>query len=806
VSGLVDRVLLTPPPFDAPENLVLIWNVEDRDGARMRVAAPDVQAFRERSRSLESVAFMNRVTDGAIEANDGSAAHVRLAAVTENFFEVLGVEPTLGRAFSTAEAGGFATSPEEAATAAMAVESRDAAGPTPVVLANGFWRSVYGGDPAIVGSVVRLNGRAATVVAVMGPRFRVDVRPDAGVATDVDAWVPFALPLASLQRTDGRLLDQDSDNTGVAIGRLRGGASFEVAEAEMGSIGDRLRDEMDAPATGIGIELRRMHDDATAHLRPLLATLLGAATVLLLVACLNVSTLVLARGLARREELVVRSALGAGTSRIARAVLTENALLFFLGMVGATCVAWIGSALLGQALTTKIPIVGSWGVVSMRVMVASILTGLLFLTLGCAPAMTAVLHGAVLRGAGWNGAAVAMGSRASTRSRNLLVIGQVALSSVLVLGSASLMRHAAELRQIRPGFDPEGALTFNLSLRAPDRYRGPADRARLMREIETTLAEVPRVRAVGLVGALPLGGRRWTQPYGLPGQAEHEWQSNRADFRVATAGYFYALGVELHEGRTFTLDEDLEEERRVVVVDERLAQRIAPGGSAVGAVIGIPLDGAAVQAQIVGVVGHVRHDDLTTDGREAIYVPYRQEASRDVSFVVRTEGDPTALAAPVRAAIHRIDDQIPVYDVRPLQAYLEEAIAPTLLALALVVAFAGLTLLAAAVGLYGVVAYEVGRRTKDIGLRMAVGASAREVRRSVLATGLRLGVLGTAAGAVLSLLAVGFVRPTLLGVDVTSPGTWAATALVTLSGALAAAWVPARRASLLDPREALRVD
>ncbi|HSR41797.1 MAG TPA: FtsX-like permease family protein, partial [Longimicrobiales bacterium] len=409
------------------------------------------------------------------------------------------------------------------------------------------------------------------------------------------------------------------------------------------------------------------------------------------------------------------------------------------------------------------------------------------------------------------GALAAAGSGASGparpgRARRGLVVVQIALSVALVLGAGLLLRTVDALHATRPGFDPRGALTFRLSLRVPEAYRGPAQRAEFMRRVGAGVGDLPGVRAVGLVGVLPLEGRRWTQPYGLPGQPRTAWEANHADFRVATSGTFRALGTRILEGRGFTVREDVVESERVVVVDRILAERIAPGGSAVDAVIGIPLDGAPVEARVVGVVEAVRYDRLDADGREAIYVPYRQEASREVSFVVRTDADPAGLVPGVRRIVRELDPRIPVYDVRTLADYVDGAVASRTFALRLLSAFAGLALLCATIGLYGVVAFEVRRRKRDIGVRLAVGATRPEVVRTVLVSGLRMAGAGLFAGALLAVVVARALGSLVVAVDTADPTLWSGVVGLILVVTLAATWGPAVRASRLDPAEALRAE
>ncbi|MCI0435315.1 MAG: ABC transporter permease [Gemmatimonadetes bacterium] len=791
IFGLVDQTLFRPAPYESPDELVLVWSTLGQDPARVPVAAPDVAVFRERSRRFESFAFMNRVRDGAIGSEAATGVeHVRIATVTPNFFELLGIRPVLGRVFAGHDI--VSSSRDDGALTAPVV-----------VLSHRTWRSVFGADPGVVGQVVRLNGWPVTLLGVLPALFRLELPPDAGIATDADVWSPLQVPLIAFRRGDGRLLDQDSDNSGVAIGRVRTGVSLDEAVAELSAIGDQLRHEVPAyTAAGLRVSARSMHEDATAHASGLLRALLAGAGIVLLVACLNLSTLVLARGMRRHAELAIRTALGSSRMRILRQLVTENLLLVAVGGGFAAMVAAFGTELFARTLPPGLlPNVAlRWD--PLGVLLATAVTAAVVLAFGILPTLGIVMHEQRGRIGG-----VFQRTRGRTmRMRHALVLSEVALSVVLVSCAAFLIRTTFELRAIRPGFESANALTFSVSLRVPGRYTGPAERARFMREVETAIRDLPGVRAVGLTGGLPLSGRRWTQPYGLPGQAQPEWQENRADFRVITSGWFEAVGARVLEGRAFTHDEDLIEDRRVVIVDEKLARRIVRGGSAVGATVGFPLDGQPIHAEVVGVVEHIRHDELTSEGREALYVPYRQEASRDVSFVLRTEGDPAALAPAIRGTLRAIDPEVPVYALRTMDEYVDDALSPTRFALVLLAGFAVLTLLASGLGLHGVIAYEVGSRTREIGLRMAIGASAQGVMRSVLLSGVRLGGAGVLIGAALATIAARLLQPLVYGVETADPLTWAMVLSAVLAVTLLSCWVSALRASRLDPALALRAD
>jgi predicted permease len=400
---------------------------------------------------------------------------------------------------------------------------------------------------------------------------------------------------------------------------------------------------------------------------------------------------------------------------------------------------------------------------------------------------------------------LAVGTGRAGASRRVLVVAEIALSMVLLVGSGLLLRTLAALGRQHPGFDPQNALTFRVSLRAPDSYVGPAARAEFLRQVADRLGSLPGVQAVGAIGGLPLSGTTWTQPYGQASEPPEAWERNEADFRVITSGYFKAMGTRLLAGRPFTLDEDLVEERRVAIVDARMARRLAPGGESVlGRTIAFPLDGRPVSAEIVGVVDHVRYARLDRDGRETIYVPYRQEASRDVYVVLRTTGTQAGLAEAVRREVSGLDSRLPVYDIRTLEEYVGAAIAPTRFALTLMTGFAVLAVVLACTGLYGVLAFTVAQRTREFGIRVAVGARQADVLLGVLAEGTRVTAVGLALGSVLSLAVAGTFSDLLFGVRAADPLTFGAVGLLLGAAALIACYLPARRAARVDPMVALR--
>lgn len=798
VFSAVDAVLLRPPSYDDPERLVLLWHRSDATGtSRLRVSAPDVVDYRERSTLFSGFAFVASPRDALLgssgAATAGAREHVRVGRVSPDLFSVLGVGTVAGRVFR----------PEESVLPPAALA--DTAPPPPpgvAMLSHRLWRDRFGGDPGVVGRTVQLDQTRMRVVGVLEPDFELLLPPGAGIEADADLWTPLRVPLFHLRRAEG-FQDQDSDNTGAVIGRLRSGATLQQARAEMDRIAEAQRSEVGFyERARIGIDVVPMQSDAVARARPAIVALGAAVVLVLLIACLNVSNLLLARTVGREGELTVRHTLGAGRRRLARQLLTEAGLLAVLGAV-----AGLGLALW---LLELVPLVASAGLprleraaVDGRALGFTAAVGLMATLLaGGAPALL------VARKAGR--AMLHVRGTAGTRRflQSGLVVVQVALCLALLAGAGLLLRSFAGLYRVDPGFRPDGLVTFRATL-PPGAVGGPAARAELMDRLLDRVRAVPGVGRAGLVGGLPLGGEVWRQPYGPPDQPPATWRGEPANFRVVTSEYFAAMGIPLLAGRSFTRREDVVEEGRVVVVDRALARRIAPEGNPVGRRIGFPLDGDPVRAEIVGVVETVRHADLREPGRETLYVPYRQEASRTVTVAVRVdEGSEEGTLPAIRRAVDPFAraEALPVYDFRPMSAYVGRALAPNRFALS---AFTGLGLTAlflAALGLYGLMAEGVGRRTREIGVRMALGASERAIVRRFLIRGLALVGIGLAAGWVLSLALGRLTSDLLYAVAPGDPLTRLVSASVLLAAATAAILVPAVRAGRIEPAIALRAE
>jgi putative ABC transport system permease protein len=790
VFTVVHGVLWRPLPYADPDRLVFLWHRMEASGMqRTRIPGPDVAEFRDRATLFEGFAFMLNVRAVALAAG-GTTEPARRGFVTANFFSVLGARAAIGQAFD----------PNADVPQAAGLSGEAPLPPSSIVLGHALWRGRFGGDPGVIGRTVQIDGRPATVVGVMPRGFAVPMPAGVGLTQDLDAWTRIRVPLDRFRRPDG-LRDQDSDNTGAVVARLKPGVSLERAQAELDVIAAQQRETVARYGElGMRIEVVPFRDDVVAHRRPLLLALFAAVGLVLLIACVNIANLSLARLSSRRREIALRAALGAGGRRLMRQLMTESGVLAAAGGVGGLLMAaWAVPVLLRYG--PDLPRMGNVGVD---------VTALAF-TLGVV-AVAAVVFGTVpaLVSARERGDAslrpqLAVGTGRAGAPRRALVVAEIALSMVLLVGSGLLLRTLGALGREDPGFDPKNALTFRVSLRAPDSYVGPAARAEFLRQVADRLGALPGVEAVGAIGGLPLSGTVWTQPYGQASEPPDAWERNEADFRVITSGYFEAMGMRLLAGRSFTPDEDLAEERRVAIVDARMARRVAPeGGSVLGRTIAFPLDGRPVTAEIVGVVDHVRYARLDRDGREAIYVPYRQEASLDVYVVVRTTGTQAGLAQAVRREVLSLDSRLPVYDIRAMEEYVGAAIAPTRFALTLMTGFAVLAVVLGCTGLYGVLAFTVSQRTREFGIRLAVGARQADVLLGVLAEGAAVSAVGLALGAVLSLAFAGSLSDLLFGVRTTDPLTFGAVGLLLGAVALIACYLPARRAAKVDPMVALR--
>jgi putative ABC transport system permease protein len=749
----------------------------------------DFADFRRESRLLEEFAGVYPTMRSL--TGDFEPEQVRVAVATGNLFELLGVEAALGRSLI----------PEDGFISGQARPDRDAPPPPgAVVLSHGLWQRRFGGDERVIGQDVRIDGLPLTIVGVAPPDFRILMPAGAEMAGSFDAWMPIRFDVDRGPR-DAQFL--------TVLARRRADATWEQSQAEMDALATRLREEHEFHRNvGLEIDVVPMREDVVGHVEPVLITLLGAVGFVLLIACANVANLLLLRAQAREKEMAIRSALGCGRGRIVRQTLTESLVLAVLGGAAGVLLAAGGVDLLVASRPENLPrleAVQIDGSVLTFAIIASVLASLLF---GAAPAvqsskpdLTESLHERHVSG----------GAR-HLRVRHFLVVTEVALSLVLLVGAGLMLRTFVSLQRVRPGFEPENVLTATVAL-PTQKYRSRQERVDVLSLLSRRVASLPGVEAVGGVIPLPLAGgtQNWFGPYAIEEANEEEWSRNEADYRPMLPGYFEAMGTQLLAGRLLTDADATAKSRDVVVIDDKMAAEVWPGEEPVGKRLLLARPPATrgedyerFWAEVVGVVEHMRYDDLSRDSRATVYFPWWDWGFPRVVLTVKTSVGPAGVAEAVREEIRALDPDIPAGAITPLDDYVEGALAPTRFVLVLIAIFSAVALLLASVGLYGVIAYAVRGRTHEFGIRMAFGAGSGRIVRAVLTQGLVLGATGVGVGLVGAFLLTRTISGLLFGVTPTDPVTFGAISVLLIAIALLACYVPARRATRVDPLVALR--
>lgn len=797
--SVLNAVLLRPLPYPGPERLVMLrHSIAAQTWEDAPIPPADVLDFRARMPSLAAVA----ATDRTFEVNltgGGPPETVRLATVSANFFDVLGVRPALGRTFLPAD--GLESAPELPPPArdgtGEAAEGAGRAWPTPaVVLSWSLWQRRFGGDPAAIGDEIYLNGRENRIVGVLPRDFRLLMPANAGMPTAIDLYAADLLPYALAPR------NSPGANRRV-IARLAEGATLGDARAEAKALGAWQRDRYEYHRNGaISIAVKPMHEEIVGHVRPVLLALFVAVLFVLLIACANTANLLLVQAGGREREVAIRAAVGGGRRRIVRQFLTEAGLLAGLGgLAGLLLARWAIDLLLafrpaGLPRLDPVPIDAP---VLLFTLAATVVAAIAF---GIIPALRASRPdlSRCLTGRGVGGV-----DRSERRLRQGIVVAEVALAMVLLVGAGLMFRSLRALESTDLGFEPAGVLTFRVTL-PPVRYATPEARSARIAELERTIEALPGVRRVGATQVLPMGGQFWTSPYRVLDGPGGEIMGE-ADYRWVTPGFFEAIGARLLAGRGFT-PEDEAKARRVAIVDRAMAARAWPGEDPVGReIVAETFGGAPGPWKVVGVVETILSEAPDTEARETIYFPYRSQNSfLSVTLLARGDRDPASLAPAVRDAVTALDADLPVAGLRTLEDWVRDATAAQRFAVHLIGIFAVVALLLAGVGLYGVVSSIARGRTREIGVMMAFGARPPHILARVVRGGLALAGIGLAIGIAASLLLTRIAAGLFPGIAPTDPLTYAATALVLAAVTVAATWVPAHRATRIDPMEALRYE
>jgi putative ABC transport system permease protein len=771
IFSVVNAVLLRSLPFPDPERLVSVGAVNVKKGGdALSGASPaDFLDWKAQADSFEAIAAYS---GGSVNLSGGEAPEQFVGArVSDDFFEVYGVRPLLGRTIL----------PEENVLRGNRV----------VVLSHRLWQRRFGGDPQIVGKTLTLGGKSTTVVGVMPPEFK---QP-----SFAEVWTPVFMDSGELKARESRYF--------TVAARLRPGVTLEQAQSEMNVITGRLGEQHPETNQGWSARLIPLHEQGIAHVRRSLLILLGAVGFVLLIACANVANLMLARATARHREIAIRTALGATRGRLIRQLLVENLLLALIGGAAGVLLALWGVDAITKLVPTdwRFPRLEESRIDTAVLFYAfgiSVLTGLIF---GLLPALKASSTNVYesLKDAG-------RGSSASLRLqrlRGLLVVSEIALTLLLLAGAGLLVKSLLHLQRVEPGFDPQNLLVMNLSPPHSQKYLKDEQRAQLYQSTLEQIAQIPGVESAAASSGPPLAGFGLNFPFFVEGREAAADDKQEAYYGSVSPGYFRTLGITLVAGREFT-ERDSKDAPPVAVINETMARRFFAGEEAVGRRIRIKhyMMDEPVSHEVVGVARDTKQMSLGAEVGVEMYVPHLQYPWLSTQLVVRTKTDPAAVITAVRRAVSTVDKDQPVTNVKTMDEIFSESVAqPRFYALLLGV-FAGVALLLAAVGIYGVMNYSVAQRTHEIGIRIALGARESDVLKLVVGQGMALTAAGIALGLGAAFALTRVMSSLLYGVSATDPVTFVAISLALATVAFLACYIPARRATRVDPMEALRYE
>jgi putative ABC transport system permease protein len=762
IFSVVDAVLIRALPFAAADRMVWV-NAKFPLGDTAMVSPPDFTDYRAQTHSFDQFAAMGFLASSANLTGSDKPEQVLTNIASWNFFDALGMRPMLGRPFV----------PDD-----ERVEF-----PQVAILGHGIWVRHFGSDPAIVGRKISLDGRPVTVVGVLPG--------DVPLLSEAEVWTPAPMLNTGMRNRQSHFL--------VVLARLRSGVSMGQAQSDLDAIAYRLAATYPETDKSWSLRMQALREVTLGSVRPALLVLLCAVGLLLLVACSNVANLLLARAESRRREIAVRGALGASRWRLVQQMLTESMLLSFGGGALAVLAAvWgvHGLRLLAPADLPRLDQVAVDGPVLAFTVALSVLTGLVF---GLAPALqiSRVSIEETFREAG---RATARMTR--HRAANALVIGEIAMSLCLLVGGGLLLRSFWKLEHTDPGFRADHVITAKISLRTAV-YGDTSKRVAFFQQLEEKVKSLPGVQAAGAISELPLNGEYGDSFFTVDGRAypPPPNQYDDADLRQVTPGYLAAMRIPLLSGRWFD-DRDTSNEAAVIAVNQAFARRFFPGQNPMGSYLRV--GGRESAREIVGVIGTIQHYSMGEEPRPEMYIPLAQSKQNRMSLVVRAAADPRHLATALQDVVSSIDKDLPLSAVRSMDDVVSASIAEPRFSAQLLGLFAALALVLAAVGLYGLIAYTVTQQTREIGIRMALGAATCDISRMVLGRGLRLTLLGLAIGLGATLALTRLLQGLLFGVTATDPITLAGVCVVLIGVAMVACWLPARRAMRVDPMVALR--
>ncbi|MEW6210958.1 MAG: ABC transporter permease [Acidobacteriota bacterium] len=770
IFSLVNGVVLRPFPYKDPDRIITLWQHNAKAGIPQQETSPaNFLDWRDQQQSFQSLVSIEPWSFEYVAS--GEPEKFRASLVTENFFETLGAQALHGRALQKED---YRPDSDKV-----------------VVLSYGLWKRWLGGSPEAIGQTVSfLDEGTCTIVGVMPPEFQF---PD----KSRDIWAPF---------TDEDRYKGDRRGTYIkVIGRLRDDVTLEQARADMEVIGARLASEYPQYNEGIGIKLVPLPEQIVGEIRPAMLVLLGAVGFVLILACANVANIMLSRGLEREHEIAIRAAMGASRRRIIRQLLTESLTLALAGGAGGLLLSyWLIDIIvaLSPASLPRIEQISVDGRVLGFSLAVSVLTALVF---GLAPALQFSKPDLNL--------SLKQGGRSTTsaparhRTRNLLVVAEMALAIVLLIGAGLLLRSFVNLLRVDPGFEKENILALQVFAYG-EKYRTPQHRAAFFRDTIERISNIPGVKTAGAVSAVPFLGEDSIDidtTFIIEGRpAPPPAEEPTVFVSVATENYFSALGIPLIEGRTFKQTDDLTSPP-VVLINETLARRYFKDENPVGKKIQVRF-GRAASYEIIGVVGDVRQTGLDSAPRPEVFRPHSQYPFGSMTFIIRASSDPAAAMAAVKSQIWQVDPRMTFYNLATMEQLISTTLASRRFNLMVIGTFAIAALLLAAIGIYGVMSFSTTQRTHEIGVRMALGAESGDMIRLVLRQGMMLVLAGISIGLIAALALTRFISSFLFEVSAFDPATFAGVSALLTTVALAACYIPARRAARVDPMIALRYE
>ncbi len=773
IFSVVNAVMLRALPYSNADRLVVLWEHNRQGSNPHNVLSPaNFMQWREDAKSFEEMAAFY---DARLNlTGEGDPEEIPTQVTSANLFRLLGNEAAIGRTFTD--------------------EDAEPGKDNVTVISHGLWQRRFGGAHDVVGKTLTLNGESITILGVMPEDFRWFIKENSLVGKPAELWLPIKFD-ERYRNSGGRFIS--------AAARLKDGVSVEQAQAELSGIAARLERERPQRNTGWGATVVPVREQFAGEIKTALLVLLGAVAFVLLIACANVANLMLARATARQKEIAIRAAMGAGRLRVARQLLTESVLLSLAGgALGLLLALWGVDALVALSPPN---LIGSEGVgISLPVLgftfAVSLLTGVVF---GLAPALEASRFNLndSLKESGKSNS----GSSRGRRVRNVFVVAQVALALVLLVGAGLMIRSFSRLQSVDPGFDPHGLLTMRIQLPGA-KYKENTQRVAFFREAVERMRSLPGVRAAGVVSFLPFASVGARTDFAVEGRPEAlPGQEPGTDVRVTDENYFAAMNIPVLRGRTFTTQEATED-RKVVVINEAMARKYFPNEDPIGKRLIVQMKAEPEPTEIIGIVRDAKYDKLEGETYPMVYWTHPQLAYTTMTLVVRTAGNPTALAAAAQREIQAIDKDQPIADVRTMEAWVDESVSRARFGTMLLAVFAGVALVLAAVGIYGVMSYSVTQRTHELGIRIALGAQTKDVLRLVVGQGMTLIVIGVVVGLAASFALTRVMSSMLYSVSATDPMTFVGISALLAFIALLACYIPARRATRVDPMVALRYE